>query len=139
MNTRMKFLLVALALWCFSLFTDVRPDFSKEQNIKAEIVQLYSGTSTGKYSHLEFIAVYEDQQGRRFDRNISAAFYSSARVGQTYDLQIRPEHIYYEYRSGWNSAWSFGSFMLYIITYSSAFVFSVIGCLPKSAIDWLNE
>jgi hypothetical protein len=135
----MKFLVAAICLWCFSIFTDVRPDFSKEQLIKAELVQLYSGTSSGKYSHLEFIAVYEDQNGRRFDREISPAFYSMAQVGSTYDLEIRPELIYSEYRQGRNVAWSFGSEFLYFVTYITAFVFSVIICLPKSVIDWMNS
>lgn len=139
MTTRMKFLVAAICLWCFSIFTDVCPDFSKEQLIKAELVQLYSGTSSGKYSHLEFIAVYEDQNGRRFDREISPAFYSMAQVGSTYDLEIRPELIYSEYRQGWNVAWSFGSKFLYFVTYITAFVFSVIVCLPKSVIDWMNS
>ncbi|WVT33184.1 hypothetical protein PS49_80 [Aeromonas phage PS49] len=139
MTTRMKFLVAAICLWCFSIFTDVRPDFSKEQLVKAELVQLYSGTSSGKYSHLEFIAVYEDQNGRRFDREISPAFYSMAQVGSTYDLEVRPELIYSEYRQGLNVAWSFGSEFLYFVTYITAFVFSVIICLPKSVIDWMNS
>ena len=139
MTARMKFLVAAICFWCFSIFTDVRPDFSKEQLIKAELVQLYSGTSSGKYSHLEFIAVYEDQNGRRFDREISPAFYSMAQVGSTYDLEVRPELIYSEYRQGWNAAWSFGSAFLYVITYVLALFFSVIVCLPKSAIDWMNS
>ena len=109
MTTRMKFLVAAICLWCFSIFTDVRHDFSKEQLVKAELVQLYSGTSSGKYSHLECIAVYEDQNGRRFDREISPAFYSMTQVGSTYDLEVRPELIYSEYRQGRNVAWSFGS------------------------------
>lgn len=50
MTTRMKFLVAAICFWCFSIFTDVRPDFSKEQVVKAELVQLYSGTSTAMNS-----------------------------------------------------------------------------------------
>lgn len=138
-STRVKFIIAAICLWCFSIFTDFRPYFAKEQIIKAEIVQLYQGTSTGKYSHMEFIAVYEDDNGRRFDRNVSPAFNSYAKVGQRYDLEIRPELIYDEYRSGWNAAWSFGSAFLYVLTYVFAFACSVMMILPTRTIEWLNE
>lgn len=139
MNTRAKFLIAAVCLWCFSIFTDVRPYFSKPQNIPVELVQMYSGTSGGKYSRLQFIAVYEDANGRRFDREVSAAFNSQAVVGQKYNLNIRPEIVYDEYRTGWNVVLSLGSGLLYLFSYISAFVFTVIVLLPKRFIDWLNE
>ena len=139
MNTRTKFLIAAVCLWCFSIFTDFRPYYSKEQIIPVELVQMYSGTSGGKYSRLQFIAVYEDANGRRFDREVSAAFNSQAEVGQKYNLNIRPEVVYDEYRTGWKMIWGLGSGLLYLFSYISAFVFTVIGLLPKRFIDWLNE
>ncbi len=139
MSNKAKLIIAVVCLWYFSIFTDIRPDYSKTQVIQAEVVQLYSGTSTGKYSHLEFIAVYEDNQGRRFDQNVSAAFYSSAKVGQIYNIETRPELIYDEYRSGWPLALGFGSAFLYVITYGFAILFSMILLillLPKSIIEW---
>lgn len=139
MNSRIKFLIAAVCLWCFSIFTDVRPYFSKPQNIPVELVQMYSGTSGGKYSRLQFIAVYEDANGRRFDQEVSAAFNSQAEVGQKYNLNIRPELVYDEYRTGWCAALGISTLLLYILTYASALVFSVIVLLPQRFIDWLNE
>lgn len=127
---RLKVGLIAIALFLFAHFTDFTPSWDDTIKVKSEITQLYSGTE-GKYSTLSFIVVYKDENGRLFDRRASAAFYSQAKVGQVYDLEVRKMDIYPEYRTGWHAVIGLSAFLLYAIAYLLAVSFAVATVLPN--------
>lgn len=91
-----RFLFGLVVTLCFYLITEVVDHFNVYMTpapVEVEVTQLYSGASTGKYSHLEFIAVYRTNSGVYFDREVSAASYSRMSVGDHYTLTLRPMDI----------------------------------------------
>ncbi|AWM11822.1 thioredoxin [Escherichia phage vB_EcoM-pJBK] len=78
--------------------------------IPVEVVELISGQSTGKYSKLEFIAVYKDEQGRVFDRRVSPSFYTLLNKGDTIAIEIREMDIKQTTKD--NLIWFFGTVLL---------------------------
>ncbi len=78
--------------------------------IPVEVVELISGQSTGKYSKLEFIAVYKDEQGRVFDRHVSPSFYTLLNKGDTIAIEIREMDIKQTTKD--NLIWFFGTVLL---------------------------
>ncbi|EPZ4757104.1 hypothetical protein ACXN21_001577 [Escherichia coli] len=78
--------------------------------IPVEVVELIPGQSTGKYSKLEFIAVYKDEQGRVFDRRVSPSFYTLLNKGDTIAIEIREMDIKQTTKD--NLIWFFGTVLL---------------------------
>ncbi|UPW39309.1 thioredoxin [Escherichia phage vB_EcoM_ESCO47] len=81
--------------------------------IPVEVVELISGQSTGKYSKLEFIAVYKDEQGRVFDRHVSPSFYTLLNKGDTIAIEIREMDIKQTTKD--NLIWFFGTVLMFSI------------------------
>ncbi|EHH5496264.1 hypothetical protein J7D59_002200 [Escherichia coli] len=107
------------SLRCFiaALVFSVIPFIWNSQNtymetkvIPVEVVELISGQSTGKYSKLEFIAVYKDEQGRVFDRRVSPSFYTLLNKGDTIAIEIREMDIKQTTKD--NLIWFFGTVLL---------------------------
>lgn len=94
-----KYAFGALVLGLFFWFADITPHWGVERDYKSEVVQVYSGTSSGKYSHLEFIGVYREVgTGIMFDRRISASEYSITHVGDIVTINTRPMDVEVKYR-----------------------------------------
>ncbi|QBZ70830.1 hypothetical protein pETSU_249 [Edwardsiella phage pEt-SU] len=108
---RLFLVFMALCLW-YSVYALVSVNkYMTSVDTPVEVKQLYSGTSTGKYSKMEFIAIYQTRDGTIFDRRISASTFYQLKPGDKIMLSIRP----FDIRQNWvdNAIWFFG-----VITYS---------------------
>lgn len=135
MTFKFKLVIAAILLFLSAYFIDFQPERDKFKDWPVELVQTYSGTSTGKYSHLEFIAVYKMEDGRLIDQRISAATYSQAVIGEKYTINARGMDIFDEDRTLVPVVISVLYIMFKTILWIVALLCSVLLCLPKSAID----
>lgn len=68
-------------------------DYMTEVPVKVTTVKVYNGMSPGKYTSLEFIAVFKTEDGYLFDRRISPSFASWLKDGDVVTLELRPMDI----------------------------------------------
>lgn len=71
----------------YNTYTD-----TKDQLV--EVVEKYSGTSTGKYATLQFIAVYKTDTGAYFDRDLTPAEFYQTKVGEKIVLKLGEKDIH---------------------------------------------
>lgn len=111
------FLLCAIALYASIEYND----YLTYQNYSVEVVNLYSGISSGKYSSLDFIAVFRDlKTGVLFDRYISPSFYSQLAVGDMLTLNLRPFDVNQTFSQ--NAIFLFGAMIFQIVTFAVGIV-----------------
>lgn len=114
LSRRLFLILVGLGLWYSAWCLMEANEYMKTKDFPVEVKQIYSGTGSGKYSRMEFIAIYQAQDGTIFDRNISAASFYQLEPGDKVILQLRQ----YDIRQTWkdNTIWFFGALMYYLVT-----------------------
>lgn len=139
MKFRIKMAIAAIILFFSAYFIDFQPEHTKFKDWPVELVQVYSGTSTGKYSHLEFIAVYRLDDGRLIDRKISASTYSQAKIGQRYTINARGMDLFQEDRMAGPIFIGVGYMLFKCLLWLSAAICTLLLCLPQRFIDWCNE
>lgn len=100
------------------------------KDVPVEVKQIYSGVGTGKNPRMEFIAIYQTQDGTIFDRNISAANFYQLKPGDKITISIRQ----YDIRQNWkdNAIWFFGALTYYIIASAAGILFLVLAFWPDT-------
>lgn len=107
LRRRLYLVLTALCLW-YSVYVLISANkYMEYRDVPVEVKQIYSGTSSGKHSRMEFIAIYQTQDGFIFDRNISAANFYQLQPGDKVILNLRQ----YDIQQTWanNAIWFFGA------------------------------
>lgn len=98
------------------------------KDVPVEVKQIYSGVGTGKHPRMEFIAIYQTQDGTIFDRYISAAAFYQLKPGDKITLHLRQ----YDIKQNWgdNAVWFFGALIYYIIASAMGILFLVLAFWP---------
>lgn len=110
MGYSLRCFITALVFAIIPFIWNSQNTYMETKVIPVEVVELISGQSTGKYSKLEFIAVYKDEQGRVFDRRVSPSFYTLLNKGDTIAIEIREMDIKQTTKD--NLIWFFGTVLL---------------------------
>lgn len=110
MRYSLRCFIAALVFTIIPFIWNSQNTYMETKVIPVEVVELISGQSTGKYSKLEFIAVYKDEQGRVFDRHVSPSFYTLLNKGDTIAIEIREMDIKQTTKD--NLIWFFGTVLL---------------------------
>jgi len=110
MRYSLRCFIAALVFSIIPFIWNSQNTYMETKVIPVEVVELISGQSTGKYSKLEFIAVYKDEQGRVFDRRVSPSFYTLLNKGDTIAIEIREMDIKQTTKD--NLIWFFGTVLL---------------------------
>ncbi|EFE4843465.1 hypothetical protein CG521_001770 [Escherichia coli] len=110
MGYSLRCFIAALVFAVIPFIWNSQNTYMETKVIPVEVVELISGQSTGKYSKLEFIAVYKDEQGRVFDRRVSPSFYTLLNKGDTIAIEIREMDIKQTTKD--NLIWFFGTVLL---------------------------
>ncbi|QWY13463.1 thioredoxin [Escherichia phage vB_EcoM-ZQ3] len=110
MRYSLRLFIAALVFAIIPFIWNSQNTYMETKVIPVEVVELISGQSTGKYSKLEFIAVYKDEQGRVFDRRVSPSFYTLLNKGDTIAIEIREMDIKQTTKD--NLIWFFGTVLL---------------------------
>lgn len=110
MRYSLRCFIIALVFVIIPFIWNSQNTYMETKVIPVEVVELISGQSTGKYSKLEFIAVYKDEQGRVFDRRVSPSFYTLLNKGDTIAIEIREMDIKQTTKD--NLIWFFGTVLL---------------------------
>ena len=110
MRYSLRLFIAALVFAIIPFIWNSQNTYMETKVIPVEVVELISGQSTGKYSKLEFIAVYKDEQGRVFDRHVSPSFYTLLNKGDTIAIEIREMDIKQTTKD--NLIWFFGTVLL---------------------------
>lgn len=110
MRYSLRCFIAALVFVIIPFIWNSQNTYMETKVIPVEVVELISGQSTGKYSKLEFIAVYKDEQGRVFDRRVSPSFYTLLNKGDTIAIEIREMDIKQTTKD--NLIWFFGTVLL---------------------------
>ncbi|WPK35868.1 thioredoxin [Escherichia phage AV117] len=110
MRYSLRCFIAALVFAIIPFIWNSQNTYMETKVIPVEVVELISGQSTGKYSKLEFIAVYKDEQGRVFDRHVSPSFYTLLNKGDTIAIEIREMDIKQTTKD--NLIWFFGTVLL---------------------------
>lgn len=129
MKISLRCFIAALVFAIIPFIWNSQNTYMETKVVPVEVVELISGQSTGKYSKLEFIAVYKDEQGRLFDRHVSPSFYTLLNKGDTIAIEIREMDIQQTTRD--NLIWFFGTVLIFAIGIMG-FIICVstgIGCL----------
>lgn len=119
-HRRLKLLFISAALAYSIYLLNSLNTYMAYKDVHVEVMQTYSGTSTGKYGSMEFIVVYRTDDGTFFDRYVSASDYYQLEKGQKLVLNIRPSDI----QQNWvkNIIWFFGP----IVWWGIAGTFSLV-------------
>ncbi|YP_010843963.1 thioredoxin [Salmonella phage KM16] len=134
--TRIKAAIIALILIAIPLTMNHFNDYMTYQNYDVEVVDVISGMSSGKHSSLEFIAVYELEDGYRFDRNISAATSTQLKPGQEITLELRPFDV--KQTTMENIVWSFGGVLANSAGFVAGAVFGLLA-ISRRFNNWMNS
>lgn len=113
MRYSLRLFIAALVFAIIPFIWNSQNTYMETKVIPVEVVELISGQSTGKYSKLEFIAVYKDEQGRVFDRHVSPSFYTLLNKGDTIAIEIREMDIKQTTKD--NLIWFFGTVLMFSI------------------------
>ncbi|AEV89464.1 putative nrdC.7 [Pseudomonas phage OBP] len=130
MNPSRKFSL-SIALFCFFCIWGIGQinPYMEFKTHRVEVFQLYSGTSTGKYSKLEFIAVYKNPEGTVFDQRVSPSEFSQLHVGDKVDISVRQFDI--EQTTLDNVVWFFGALLFQATLFTGGVSFLLYGLSAK--------
>lgn len=123
MGYSLRCFITALVFAIIPFIWNSQNTYMETKVIPVEVVELISGQSTGKYSKLEFIAVYKDEQGRVFDRRVSPSFYTLLNKGDTIAIEIREMDIKQTTKD--NLIWFFGTVLLVSIC-STGFITCIV-------------
>lgn len=130
MHRRWYLVFMALCLW-YSVYCLVNANkYMEFRDVPVEVKQIYSGVGTGKHPRMEFIAIYQTQDGTIFDRNISAAAFYQLKPGDKETINIRQ----YDIKQNWkdNAIWFFGALAYYIIATAAGIVLLVLAFWPDT-------
>lgn len=134
--TRVKAAIIALILIVIPLTMNQFNDYMTYKNYDVKVIDVISGMSSGKHSSLEFIAVYELEDGYRFDRNISAATSTQLSPGQNVTLELRPFDV--KQTAIENTIWFAGG----VLANCAGFVFGAAFALlaiSRRVNNWMNS
>lgn len=128
-------IIAALILAVVIVFNNANT-YMEYTNYNVEVMEIYSGQSSGKYSSLNFIGVFKTDTGIVFDRNISASTYSQLKKGDTITLNLRPFDVKQDTTS--NIIWFFGSVVLWAASFIT-FPLFFISAISKRFNNWMNS
>lgn len=107
--------------------------YMKAVDVPVEVKQIYSGTSSGKHSRMEFIAIYQAPDGYIFDRHISAANFYQLQPGDKITLNLRPFDLK---QTSWeNAVWYFGASFYYLFASAAGIIFVALAFWPRALVS----
>lgn len=90
---RLRLILVGIAFFLSIWYVNSINTYMTYKDTPVEVLQTYSGVSSGKHSLMQFVAVYKTQDGVVFDRFISASQFYKYQPGDKIVISLRPYDI----------------------------------------------
>lgn len=118
---RIKAATIAAVLIATPLVMNSYNDYSTYRDYDVKVVDVLSGTSSGKYSRLEFIGIFETKDGVRFDRYLSPTAYTQIKAGDNITLELRPFDVKQTLKE--NIIWVFGGIAANVLGFGIGAVF----------------
>lgn len=124
--SRSYFALIFLVGLVCTSFTWWGNDYMRELDRTVEITEKFTGTSTGKYSHMEFIVVYKTDDNRYGDTRVDAAVYHQLKVGDKVTMNLREFDIAQTPLN--NFLWFFMALVVYVLGSIAMFIGGIGFC-----------
>lgn len=136
MMSRLKASIVAAVMFATPLTMNHFNDYMTSKPYQVTVVDVITGVSSGRYSSTEFIAVYELEDGYRFDERISAAASTYLKKGDKITLELRPMDVKQTNRD--NIIWFFGSVFVNCAGFVLGSLFASMA-LSRRFNEWMNS
>jgi hypothetical protein len=136
MISRVKAGIISATLISTPLTMNHFNDYMTYKSYDAKVVDVISGMSSGKHSSLEFIAVYELEDGHRFDRYISPSTSTWMKPGQNVTLELRPFDVKQTAKE--NAFWFIGSLFVNVLGFGIGALVG-ISAISRRFNNWINS
>lgn len=129
-------LVVSAILLTVCIIVGLNNPYLIDKEYEVVVLDKYSGVGGGKYSRMEFIIVYQTDNGKGFDRSVSPTVFAQSKVGDRVIVEAREMDI--EQTTEKNIIFFFGQILLFSFSTMIGGVSILINCSPKFC-KWLEE